>query len=32
MKIHKLMKIILTSLIVLGLSASGVLFWMLNKN
>lgn len=32
MKIHKLMKIILSSLILLGLSASGVLFWMLNKN
>lgn len=32
MKIHKLMKIILTSLIVLGLSASGILFYMLNRN
>lgn len=32
MKIHKLMKIILSSLILLGLSASGVLFWMLDKN
>lgn len=32
MKIHKLMKIILSSLILLGLVASGVLFWMLDKN
>lgn len=32
MKIHKLMKIILSFLVVLGFVASGTLFWMLHNN